>query len=65
MSAHDLVSVGFSAGDDGTLHAPATSQVKLAPIGQFYELRISLADGNVVVAVLSKPAIKITREPPP
>jgi hypothetical protein len=32
------------------------------PIGNFYELRISLGDGNAVVAVLSKAAIKITRE---
>ena len=57
-----LVAVGFTVGNDGVLHAPAASRVKLAPIWQFYELRISLADGNAVVAVMSKSAIKITRE---
>jgi hypothetical protein len=50
------------AGNDGTLTAPATSRVRLIPTGKFYELQISLGDGNAVVAVLAKAAIKITRE---
>jgi hypothetical protein len=36
--------------------------VTLASIGNFYELRISLASGDAVTAVLSKSAIKISRE---
>jgi hypothetical protein len=36
--------------------------VKLTPLdGAFYD-RISLGDGNAIVAVLAKSAIKITRE---
>jgi hypothetical protein len=63
MSDRDsLLAVGFVAGNDGTLNAPATSRVRLVPIGQFYELRISLADGNAIVAVLSRSAVKVTRE---
>jgi hypothetical protein len=62
MSDRDLIGVGFVAGDDGTLHAPESSRVTLAPVGQFYELRVSLGDGNAVVAVLSKSALKIARE---
>ena len=63
MSDRDsLLAVGFVAGNDGTLVAPATSRVRLVPIGQFYELRISMGDGNAIVAVLSKSAVKISRE---
>jgi hypothetical protein len=57
-----LVAVGFVAGNDGTLHAPATNRTALVPTGNFYEQRISLGDGNAVVAVLGKAALKITRE---
>jgi hypothetical protein len=66
MSDRDsLLAVGFTAGNDGVLVAPATSRVKLVPIGAFYELRVSLADGNAIVAVLAKGAVKITREAKP
>jgi hypothetical protein len=66
MSDRDsLLAVGFVAGNDGVLHAPVIGHTTLAPIGQFYELRISLGDGNAVVAVLAKAAIKISREPKP
>jgi hypothetical protein len=57
-----LTVVGFTAGNDGVLHAPSDSRVRLAPIGQFYELKISLRDGNALVAVLPKSAIRITRD---
>jgi hypothetical protein len=57
-----LAALGFSRGDDGTLHAPDTSRITLAPVGQFFELRISLDTGAEVTAVLSKAAVKITRE---
>ena len=60
-----LVSLGFSQGDDGVLVAPKDSRVTLTPIGTFFELRVSLGDGNAIVAVLSKSAIKITREGAP
>jgi len=59
-----LVALGFALADDGVLVAPSDSVVTLAPIGQFYELRISI-NGNAVAAVLSKSAIKITREGKP
>jgi hypothetical protein len=65
MSNRDLLAVGFVAGNDGTLHAPETSHTQLAPTAQFYQLKISLGDGNAVVAVLSKSAVKITREGKP
>jgi hypothetical protein len=42
MSDKDLQAIGFTAGNVGMLLAPAGSRVRLAPIGQFYELRISL-----------------------
>jgi hypothetical protein len=57
-----LAALGFVRGNDGTLMAPSNSRTTLAPTGQFYELRISLGDGNAVVAVMSKAAVKITRE---
>jgi hypothetical protein len=44
------------------LVAPKESRVTLAPIGNFCARRISLGDGNAVVAVLSKSALKIARE---
>jgi hypothetical protein len=62
MSDRDLLALGFSQGDDGVLVAPKDSRVMLAPIGQFYELRVSLGDGNAVVAVLSKTARLRSRE---
>jgi hypothetical protein len=63
MSDRDsLLAVGFVAGNDGALVAPATSRVKLVPIGQFYELRVTLADGNALVCIVSKSALKVTRE---
>src|SRR5262249_22207568 len=58
---HDLVELGFVVGA-GSLQAPATSTTVLVPTGNFYELRITLADGNSIVAVLSKSAVKITRD---
>jgi hypothetical protein len=56
--------MGFAPrGSDGRLQAPTASTTTLAPIGSnFFELRIALADGNVVVAVLSKSALKLARE---
>jgi hypothetical protein len=55
-----LISLGF-ADNNGVLVAPASSVVTLTPIGQFYELRVTLSDGNAIVAVLSKSAVKIMR----
>jgi hypothetical protein len=63
MSDRDLLVAGFSGRGDGTLHAPSGIHVKLVPIGRFYELRISMRNGNTIVAVLDKAAVKITREP--
>jgi hypothetical protein len=56
-----LIALGFTRTDDGTLTAPVDSVVTLTPTGAFFELRISL-NGNAVVAVLSKSAIKVSRE---
>jgi hypothetical protein len=56
-----LVALGFVRGDDGVLYAPTDSAVSLAPAGGILELRISLADGNAVTAVLSKTALKFSR----
>jgi len=57
-----LLALGFVRGDDGVLYGPTDCTVSFAPVGQFYELQISLANGDAVVAVLSKAAIKVTRE---
>jgi hypothetical protein len=57
--------IGFVQGNDGTLTAPKDSCMRLVPTGQFYELKISLGEGDTVVAVLSKAAIKIIRESKP
>ena len=57
-----LKAVGFAPDDDGSLQAPDGSTTVLTPTGNFYELRIVLADGNAIVAVLSKSALKITRD---
>jgi hypothetical protein len=55
--------LGFARASDGTLVAPSDSDITLTPTdGNFYELRITLADGNAVIAVLSKSALKIARE---
>jgi hypothetical protein len=59
---HTLQALGFVADSNGVLAAPAGSRVTLTPISQFYELRVSLGDGNAVVAVLAKSAVKISRE---
>jgi hypothetical protein len=56
-----LLACGFIRADDGTFIAPTDSVVTLAPIGAFFELRIVLGDGNAVIAVLFKTAIKVTR----
>jgi hypothetical protein len=64
-SKDSLLAVGFTAGNDGVLLAPAGSRVKLVPVRNFYELRISLGDGNAVIAVLHQSAVKITREGKP
>jgi hypothetical protein len=61
VSEHDLLALGFEQYADGVLHAPSGSRITLAPIGQSYELRISLGDANAVVAVQGKAAVKITR----
>lgn len=39
MSDRDLIAIGFPAGNDGVLHAPASSRVKLGRSGKFYETR--------------------------
>jgi hypothetical protein len=59
-----LLSLGFTEGNDGALLAPASSRTRLIPTGAFFELRISI-DGNAVIAVMSKSAVKITREAKP
>jgi hypothetical protein len=57
-----FAALGFARADDGTLIAPPGSVVTLAPVGAFFELRISLAStGNCVTAVLAKVAIKVGR----
>ena len=60
-----LQKLGFIAGDDGVLVAPKDSRVTLAPIGTFFELRISMGDGNAALCIVSKSAIKVTREATP
>ena len=47
------------------MRRPSNSVVTLTPTGQFYELRVSLGDGNAVTAVLNKAAIKVTTEGKP
>lgn len=64
MSDRDLIAIGFTE-HDGVLVAPKNSRVRLEPAGAaFYRLYVSLSDGNAVTAVLSKSAIKLTREKP-
>jgi hypothetical protein len=60
MGERDLLEIGFSVDSDGVLNAPLDSRVKLVPVGQFYELRISLGNSTTVLCVVSKAAIKIT-----
>ena len=60
---HDLVELGFVVGDDGTLVATSAS-ITLTPIdggpiaGDFFRLKVSLPDGNSIVAVVSALAIR-------
>jgi hypothetical protein len=55
-----LVALGFVRGADGTLTAPTDSVITFAPIGSaFLELKITLADGSTVTAVLAAAALKI------
>jgi len=65
MNDRDLLELGFVAGNDGVLHAPDAGRVRLTPYGKYYELRISLGDGNAVVAVINKRSVKVTREGKP
>ena len=60
-----LAALGFVRGNGGVLLAPAVSRNTFAATGQFYQLKISVDDGNAAVAVLSKSAVKITREAKP
>jgi hypothetical protein len=64
MTEDALRAMGFAPrGSDGRLLAPAASTTTLAAIGSnFYELRITLADGTSVIAVLSKAALKLAHE---
>jgi hypothetical protein len=64
MTEDALRAMGFAPrGSDGRLQAPSASTTTLAPIGSnFFELRITLADGTNVIAVLSKAALKLDRE---
>jgi hypothetical protein len=57
-----LLALGFVRGDDGKLVAPSNSVVTLTPTYDFVELRIGLANGSAVTAVLHKSALKICRE---
>jgi hypothetical protein len=54
-----LISLGFARSDDGMLTAPADSVVAFVPTGAFLELKIALADGTTVTAVLAKAVLKI------
>jgi len=54
-----LVASGFVRGDDGVLYAPTDSVVSFTPVGSLLELRIVLADGSAVTAVMSKSALKV------
>jgi hypothetical protein len=60
------MTIGFVATASGDLIANA--DVTLTPIdggkiiGGCYRLKVSLPDGNAVIAVVSKSAVKITRE---
>ena len=56
-----LVALGFTAADDGALRAPSGSTITLAPMGRFYQLTITLPEGNNVRTVVSDVALKISR----
>jgi len=57
----DLIAIGFTQGNDGALNAPKDARVKLIPIGRFFELHISLGDGDAVTVVVPRIALKIRR----
>jgi hypothetical protein len=57
-----LVSLGFVRNDSGTLTAPSDSIVTFVPLGaDFFELKITLADGSTATAVLAAAALKVNR----
>jgi hypothetical protein len=57
-----LITLCFTAGEAGILHAPAGSAVTFAPLGSaFFELRIALPNGTMVAAVLARTAVKVYR----
>ena len=62
---HALQALGFSVDESGALVAPKDSRATLTPIGTFFELRISMGDGNAALCIVSKSAIKVTREVTP
>jgi hypothetical protein len=63
MNERDLRALGFLHDDVvGTLESPSGSVTLLHPTGDFYELQILLPNGTSIVAVLSKSAVKITRD---
>ena len=57
-STSALLALGFTSADDDTFTAPSGSRTTLTPIGQFYELRISIDDATIT-AVMSKSALKV------
>jgi hypothetical protein len=63
MTEAELRAIGFTLDGDRILRAPAGSDVTLSPMGEFFELRISLGSGLSVVAVLAQRAIRKDQQP--
>jgi len=58
----DLVALGFDRVAAGMLIAPSDSKVSLIPIGHYFELRVSVGEGDGISVVVPKVAVKIIRQ---
>ena len=61
MSDDDLIALGFVRTDIGALIAPPTVGMRFTPTGRFYEIRISIANGNIITVVVPKVAVKVVQ----
>jgi len=55
----DLIAVGFIAGNDGALCAPAGTIVTVAPARDFFVIEIALPSGAVATCTIHQIALKV------
>jgi len=62
MTDEELLKLGFARVADGVLLAPFGVAVRFTPVGRFFEVSITVRDGNTLTAVMPRVAIKLVGE---